>query len=236
MAVVWLAARAGVNSAASRPPPPCPKGRDRALRKHQGLAAIIAAGAASPPAPVPWKTMEPVAQNRRELDDLRRLVRGTNIFSETLLATDYLNHFNEIVMLFELCGDMPELIEEVRIWQPRSYQEHFRASGLSYGELAANVYAAAPALYRQPFDAAIEMLTLVVRRSIEQLVARHDAGDLEGVRRGIEGVSPVLKRLVEIAGAIINGDALALKQSQITAAMSYCEAASGRGPAAPGVA
>src|SRR3546814_196200 len=42
----------------------------------------------------------------------RRLVRGTNINATSLLATDYLNHFNEVVMVLELVPDMPERSEE----------------------------------------------------------------------------------------------------------------------------
>ena len=38
--------------------------------------------------------------------------QGTNIDPQTLLATDYLNHFNEIVMLLELIPDMPECFED----------------------------------------------------------------------------------------------------------------------------
>jgi hypothetical protein len=172
--------------------------------------------------------METDAQSNLMLESARRAVRGVNISAETLLATDYLNHFNEVVMLFELCGEMPDLIEEVRIWAPKSYAEHFLSSGLSYGELAANVYNFAPPTYKQPFDATIDMLTLVVRRSIAELTARHDAGDTEGVQSGIAGTSPILKRLVEIAGAIINGNASALKQSQIMSANSFIEAVGGK--------
>ena len=39
------------------------------------------------------------------LVDLRHSVRGSNINEETLLATDYLNHFNEAIMLLELVTD-----------------------------------------------------------------------------------------------------------------------------------
>src|SRR3546814_1723486 len=38
----------------------------------------------------------------------RLLVRGKNINQNTLLATDYLNHFNEIIMLLEMLPSMPE--------------------------------------------------------------------------------------------------------------------------------
>jgi hypothetical protein len=41
-------------------------------------------------------------------------VRDTNINEQTLLATDYLNHFNEIVMLLEMVPDMPEMLEDAK--------------------------------------------------------------------------------------------------------------------------
>src|SRR3546814_8302628 len=66
----------------------------------------------------------------------RRLVRGTNINATSLLATDYLNHFNEVVMVLELVPDMPEIIEEAAAWQPVTYIQHFAASILSDRELA----------------------------------------------------------------------------------------------------
>src|SRR3546814_9281729 len=56
----------------------------------------------------------------------RRLVRGTNINATSLLATDYLNHFNEVVMVPELVPDMPEIIDEAAAWPPppRRTEEH----------------------------------------------------------------------------------------------------------------
>ena len=38
---------------------------------------------------------------------------GTNINSVTLLATDYLDHFNEVIILIEMVADMPDMIEDV---------------------------------------------------------------------------------------------------------------------------
>ena len=52
-----------------------------------------------------------------------------NIVPSTGLATDYLNVFNEAVMLFGLLSDMPDMIEELRNWQPMSYEKHFARSG-----------------------------------------------------------------------------------------------------------
>ena len=39
------------------------------------------------------------------LEVLREKVRGTNINEHTLLATDYLNHLNEPIMLLEMVAE-----------------------------------------------------------------------------------------------------------------------------------
>lgn len=82
----------------------------------------------------------------------RLLVRGTNINETSLLATDYLNHFNEVVMLLELVPDMPDMLEDVDEWKPATYIEHFAASGFSDKELAIWSYENAPHEYIQAFE------------------------------------------------------------------------------------
>ncbi|WP_346433035.1 hypothetical protein [Breoghania sp.] len=71
-----------------------------------------------------------------------------NINPSTRLATDYLNHFNEIVMLLELHSDMPECIPDVLAWQPANYADHFMNSNFAAKELAVRAYNAAPAAER----------------------------------------------------------------------------------------
>src|SRR3546814_2388545 len=66
----------------------------------------------------------------------RLLVRGKNINQNTLLATDYLNHFNEIIMLLEMVPSMPECYRDAVEWRPKSYAQHFRDSCFSDAELA----------------------------------------------------------------------------------------------------
>ena len=63
-------------------------------------------------------------------------LRAANIHPETRLATDYLNHFNEVIMLLELVPSMPDCIDDVLIWQPASYEEHFRRSHYRDKDLA----------------------------------------------------------------------------------------------------
>ena len=65
---------------------------------------------------------------------------AANINPRTGLATDYLNHFNEAIMLLEMIPDMPECAEEFLGWQPLSYREHFTASHFKARELAIEAY------------------------------------------------------------------------------------------------
>jgi hypothetical protein len=48
-------------------------------------------------------------------------LRAANINPRTGLATDYLNHFNEAIMLLEMIPDMPECAEDFLLWYPLSY-------------------------------------------------------------------------------------------------------------------
>ena len=66
------------------------------------------------------------------LEAIRARARGANINEQTLLATDYLNHFNEIVMTLEMIPDMSELLEEAQTWLPKGYREHLGDSTPSW--------------------------------------------------------------------------------------------------------
>jgi hypothetical protein len=72
-------------------------------------------------------------------------LRAANINPRTGLATDYLNHFNEAIMLLEMVPDMPECAEDFMGWQPLTYAEHFTASNFKARDLAIAAYEAADA-------------------------------------------------------------------------------------------
>src|ERR1700751_5447779 len=81
--------------------------------------------------------------------DRARLIEA-NIHPVTGLATDYLNHFNEAIMMLELAAQTPECIEDFCAWRPLSYCEHFAASSFKERELAIAAYDLAdPALRRR---------------------------------------------------------------------------------------
>ena len=60
------------------------------------------------------------------IDEARAAVlRAANINPRTGLATDYLNHFNEAIMLLEMIPDMPECAEDFLTWTPAVLRRAF---------------------------------------------------------------------------------------------------------------
>lgn len=75
-----------------------------------------------------------------------------NINPLTGLSTDYLNLFNEAVMLLDLVPSMPECREDIAQWRPLGYHEHFARSNLKHRELAIAAYDLADVHIRRQFD------------------------------------------------------------------------------------
>jgi len=144
-------------------------------------------------------------------------LEGTNISPQTFLATDYLNHFNEVVMLLGMLGDMPEMFEDVAAWAPKSYADHFRDSSFSDRELAIAAYEMAPERYRHPFDDTIAQAERVVARSVEEIGRAIDAGETERVALLGEGASRILQKLIDVASGIIHGSEKGMSQAEVDA-------------------
>src|SRR5216684_5935347 len=89
-------------------------------------------------------------------------LRAANINPRTGLATDYLNHFNEAVMLLEMVPDMPECAEDFLTWTPLSYAEHFTASHFKARDLAIEAYESADARIRTEFDNIASTMTSIL--------------------------------------------------------------------------
>ena len=53
----------------------------------------------------------------RPTADAARLA-AANINPVTGLASDYLNHFNEAIMLLEMLAAMPDCVDDFLAWQP----------------------------------------------------------------------------------------------------------------------
>lgn len=150
---------------------------------------------------------------------LRERLRGTNINTETYLATDYLNHFAEVVMLLEMLPSMPECLADIRAWGPKSYEEHFRDSVFSDKELAIQAYLEADPASRRPFDAVIDALHTVLPAGIEDAAALIEAGDTARLEAMIAGLLDQVRGLLDRATACIHGHTVTMDQASVDAAM-----------------
>ena len=148
----------------------------------------------------------------------RSHVPGTNINEATLIASDYLNHFHELVMLLEAIGSEPnEFADDLLSWRPLTYEEHFSASGFRDKNLAIAAYRRAPPHIRARFDEAVaklhgEALTLVGE------VAAELAKTNGCLAETCEKAAQRLRLLIEEANAIANGEALPERNDSDSAA------------------
>jgi hypothetical protein len=127
---------------------------------------------------------------------------GAHINSATGLATDYLNHFNEAIMLLEMVAGCPDCREDLRAWRPIGYREHFRQSRFAGREFAIAAYDTADPVARDMLDALSATMTTVIehaRKSLATEANERISGDVAARAAGW------LRLLVAQAGAVING-------------------------------
>jgi hypothetical protein len=127
---------------------------------------------------------------------------AANINPKTGLATDYLNHFNEAIMLLEMIPDMPDCAEDFLCWEPLSYREHFTKSNFKARDLAIAAYDLAEAAVRDEFDQlAATMTSILTAVGTAMRQARQDRTRATLAEQATSWVKP----LVAQAGGIING-------------------------------
>jgi hypothetical protein len=132
-------------------------------------------------------------------------LRAANINPRTGLATDYLNHFNEAIMLLEMIPDMPDCAADFLAWQPLSYREHFAASNFRARELAIAAYDSANPAIRGEFDSITSAMTSIltaVGAAMRKARKHRTRATLA------EQATGWVKPLVTLAGGIINGQGI----------------------------
>ena len=129
-------------------------------------------------------------------------LRAANINPRTGLATDYLNHFNEAIMLLEMVPDLPECSEDFLGWRPLSYCEHFTASNFRARDLAIEAYGSTDPEIRAEFDNITSAMTSILTAVG---AAMREARQDKTRSRLAEQATGWVKPLVALAGGIING-------------------------------
>jgi hypothetical protein len=154
-------------------------------------------------AATPARSDRPTLPPTGHIDEARAAVlRAANINPRTGLATDYLNHFNEAIMLLEMIPDMPECAEDFLTWTPLSYAEHFWASNFKARDLAIEAYELADPKIRTEFDnLASTMTSILTAVGSAMREARQDKTRATLAEQATGWVKP----LVALAGGVING-------------------------------
>lgn len=125
-----------------------------------------------------------------------------NINPLTGLSTDYLNHFTEAVMVLEMAASMPECLDDLRAWRPKTYTEHFTTSRFANREAVIRAYEAADPAVRAALDEASETLNTVLAQT-RNVVLEHLATPAADAlaQRALHWLKPLIAR----TAAVING-------------------------------
>ena len=118
-------------------------------------------------------------------------------------------------MIMEMLPDMPECIDLVQAWAPKSYPEHFAESAIADRDLAIAAWPHAPARFRRPFERAIEAMDQTVLTCVARCGRAIDDDNETRLRTVSAKGAGTLQRFVERASAIINGDEASLDQGEI---------------------
>jgi hypothetical protein len=135
--------------------------------------------------------------------DMAARLADANINPVTGFATDYLNHFNEAIMLLEMLSDCPDCLDDFLAWRPMSYREHFAQSNFKGRDMAIAAYDDADPALRECLDALAGTMTAVLeatRAAMSAGMPAKSAGVLA------DRTAFCLKPLVARAGAVINGE------------------------------
>ncbi|MEA2935509.1 MAG: hypothetical protein QOD74_2155 [Variibacter sp.] len=125
-----------------------------------------------------------------------------NVNALTGLSTDYLNHFNEAIMLLDMIPVMPDAATELAAWRPLTYREHFEKSHLRHRALIIAAYEAAEPLQQQMFERLCRGMRSTVLAARDILTRDLEDADLAQVATD---AAARLKALVGQASTVIHG-------------------------------
>ncbi len=120
----------------------------------------------------------------------------------TGLSTDYLNHFTEAIMVLEMAAAMPECLDDLRNWRPKTYREHFATSRFTGRDAVIAAYGGADPAVRDALDSVAETLNAVLLDTRDVFLGRPLGPDTEALaQRAVSWLKPLVAR----AASVING-------------------------------
>lgn len=152
-----------------------------------------------------------------DIESFKERIAGTNIDNRSLLSTDYFNHFNEVVMMLGMVGDMPEILDEIDGWDFKTYREHFMESGLGFAPLAIECYEAAPPELRERFEKIATQMSMLIVETRTKLRATLEAGEMDKFKDMAQLHSMELQGMIDDGAAVVHGYTASMDQSKIDA-------------------
>ena len=124
------------------------------------------------------------------------------------IANDYLNHFNEVLLLIEnLPALLPEMVDELLAWRPVSYRNYFTNSPLPGAVATLEIYDSLDADFRADFESMAVMLDKIILESIEVIKsARREDGTLEAdeISDTCETLAQRLRKVLDRTADLVN--------------------------------
>jgi hypothetical protein len=135
------------------------------------------------------------------------------------LASDYLNHFNEVLLAIEnLPLLLPEMVDELITWKPVGYHAYFEQSNLPGRAEALAIYDSLDDDFRREFEAMIRLLDTIIVESISILLSYRSADgtiEAENIANICAKLASVLRMVIEKMVDLVNyGYASPLEQPQ----------------------
>ncbi len=147
------------------------------------------------------------ACNISEIEELLR--QCSNLVNPVSgIANDYLNQYNEILLLVEnLPVLLPEMIEDLLAWKPKTYREYFETSPLPGGEIAIKIYQSLNPNFRQLFEAHAQSINAFANAAIAVLAdQQHGQHNLsqDYIEAFCAEMSKILRTEIEKANDFVN--------------------------------
>lgn len=121
----------------------------------------------------------------------------------TGLASDYLNHLYEPLLILEHLEHDPDLLDDLADWQPRTYLRHFDNSGRADRDMVVDAYHSAHSGLRTQFD----MLAMEAGEALSTALPAllNKARDGDDVTQTATVLAHMLRRYIQALDSIIHG-------------------------------
>jgi hypothetical protein len=123
----------------------------------------------------------------------------------TGLANDYLNVYNEILLLREFLPSMPEMTDDALAWRPRGYCEYFEQSSIPGARDALHAYDKLDPGVRAHFEAILARLTEIAVSAQNTLAEEFGGPDYpNSIAKSCEETAEVMRAGLAYVARLIN--------------------------------